>query len=150
MTFALLQRILIAGVAAQLVVVTPAAADDKSDLKKLQGAWECVETLKDGKRVDTYVGVRAIIKDNTLTWLFPKDGKFTAVKATFKIDSTKDPKHFDWTPAGKTEVHKRLFQFDGDRLKWSTNLGDNTPRPTRFSEGKWQFTMKRVAKDDKS
>ncbi len=140
----LFRTFLIAGVAGWLVAVTPAAADGKSDLKKLQGTWECVETLKDGKRVAMYVGVRAIIKGNTLTWLFPKDGKFTAVKATFTIDATKDPKHFDWRPNGTKEVHKRLYQLDGDRLKWSTNLGPKAPRPTKFSEGRWQFTMKRL------
>lgn len=144
MDLALLRTILIASVAGWLVVPTPAAADDKSDLEKLQGTWECVETLMDGKPVDMYVGVRAIIKDNTLTWLFPKDAKFTEVKATFTIDSTKDPKHFDWIPNGKQEVHKRLYEFDSNRLKWSTNLGANTPRPAKFSEGKWQFTMKRL------
>jgi uncharacterized protein (TIGR03067 family) len=136
--------VLIATVAGWLVVLSPAAGDDKSDLQKLQGTWECVETLKDNKRVDTYVGVRAVIKDNALTWLFPKDGKFTELKATFTIDSTKDPKQFDWSPAGKKEVHTRLYEFEGDRLKWSTNLGANSPRPARFSEGKWQFTMKRL------
>jgi uncharacterized protein (TIGR03067 family) len=138
------RTILIACLAGWLVAVTPTAADDRWDLKNLQGTWECVETLKDGKCVDTYVGVRAIIKGNSLTWLFPKDGKFTTVKATFTIDSTKAPKHFDWSPEGKTEVHKRLYAFDGDRLKWSTNLGSNAPRPKAFAKGKWRFTMKRL------
>jgi uncharacterized protein (TIGR03067 family) len=136
--------VLVAGMAGALLVATRGIADDKADVEKLQGSWECVGTLKDGKRVDTYVGVRVVIKDNHLTWVFPKDGKFTEVKATFTIDSTNDPKHFDWTPDGKKEVHKRLYEFDGDVLKWSTNLGADTPRPAKFSEGKWQFTMKRL------
>jgi uncharacterized protein (TIGR03067 family) len=144
MDVAVFRTILIAGIGAWTVAVKPAVADERSDLKKRQGTWECVETLKDGKRVDTYVGVRAVIKGKTLTWLFPKDGKFTAVKATFTIDATKDPKQFDWSPKGKEEVHKRLYKFDGDRLKWSTNLGTKAPRPAKFSEGKWQFTMKRL------
>jgi uncharacterized protein (TIGR03067 family) len=131
-------------VAGLLVAATAAAAGEKSDLEKLQGTWECVETLMDGKRVDTYVGVRARIKDHHLTWFFPRDGKFTQVQATFTIDPTKDPKHFDWTPEGTKQVHKRLYDLDGDVLKWSTNLGADAPRPARFSEGKWQFTMKRL------
>jgi uncharacterized protein (TIGR03067 family) len=131
-------------IAGLLVVQTTVGADEKSELNKLQGTWECVETLMDGKKVDMYVGVRAIIKDNSLTWLFPKDGKFTEVQATFRIDATKDPKHFDWTPDGKKEVHKRLYEFDGEKLKWSTNLGANSARPTKFTEGKWQFSMKRL------
>jgi len=137
-----IRMILIAG-AAGLVLPT-AAADGAADWNRLQGAWECVETLKDGKSVPMYVGVRAVIKDNTLTWLFPRNGKFFEVKATFKIDSSKSPKQFDWTPDGKKEVHMRLYELDGNMLKWSTNLGADTPRPAKFSEGKWQFTMKRL------
>jgi uncharacterized protein (TIGR03067 family) len=144
MTSAFLPRIFLVSVVGSLAVVTVAPADDQADREKLQGTWECVETLKDGKRVDMYVGVRAIIKDNHLTWLFPKDGNFTRIKATFTIDSTKDPKHFDWMPDGKNEVHKRLYAIDGDVLKWSTNLGADTPRPAKFADGKWQFTMKRL------
>ncbi len=143
MHLAHLRTVVAIGVAGWLVALAPAAADE-TDQKKLQGTWECVETLKDGKRVDTYVGVRAIIKGNRLTWLFPKGGKFTAVKATFTIDPTKGPKHFDWVPDGKKEVHRRLYELDGERLKWSTNLGARAPRPKKFSEGKWQFTMRRL------
>jgi uncharacterized protein (TIGR03067 family) len=131
-------------VAGLLVAATAAAAGEKSDQEKLQGTWECVETHMDGKRVDMYLGVRAKIDGNHLTWLFPKDGKFTETKATFTIDPTKDPKQFDWTPDGTKEVHQRLYELDGDVLKWSTNLGPDAPRPAKFSEGKWQFTMKRL------
>lgn len=117
----------------------------RSDQELLQGTWECVSTLKDGKKVKTYVGVRAIFQGNRLTWIFPQpDGTTKTAKAIFTIDPEQSPKHFDWYLEGKpAEVHRRLYTLEGDTLRWSTNLGTE-PRPATFDAGQWQFTMRRV------
>ena len=135
-----------------LVLALPAAVvlgkgdgKAKSDQELIQGTWECIATLKDGKQVETYVGVRAVIQDKNLTWIFPQpDGKTKTVKATFQLDSGKNPKYFDWSPADNpSEVHKRLYVLQGDTLLWSTNLGKES-RPESFTAGEWLFVMKRV------
>ena len=117
-----------------------------ADLKKLQGTWVCVATLKDGKAVQSYVGVKAVIIDTDLTWHFPqKDGSVREQKNKFRIDSAKNPKHFNWWREGKTEANadQRIYSVDGDTLKWGTNL-DYKTRPASFDKAVWQFTVKRV------
>ena len=122
-----------------------AEAQEGSDQALIQGTWQCVKTIKEGKQVDQYVGVRAIIQGNSLTWVFPQpDGTTRTTKAIFVLDATKDPKWFDWYAEDKpTQVHKRLYTLEGDSLTWSTNLGTEG-RPESFSAGKWQYIMKRV------
>lgn len=118
-----------------------------SDLQKLQGTWVCVATSKEGNVVKAYVGVKAVIKGNELIWYFPqKDGSIREQKNQFRIDPTKNPKHFDWWRSDKTEANAdlRLYAFtDNNTMRWATNL-DYKTRPTSFDEAKWVFTTKRV------
>ncbi len=115
-----------------------------TDQQRLQGTWECIATLRDGKQVRDYVGVRAVIEDNRLTWHFPQaDGSERVVKATFAIDPSQNPKHFDWYPEGGGRSHHRLYILEGDTLIWSDDLG-NAPRPAHFNAGRWQFVTRRV------
>ena len=117
----------------------------KSDQELIQGTWECVTTLKEGKQVQQYVGVRAILQGSRLTWIFPQpDGTKKSARAIFVLDPSKNPKWFDWYVEAKpAEIHKRLYTLEGDTLVWSTNLGTG-PRPESFNAGKWQFVVKRV------
>jgi uncharacterized protein (TIGR03067 family) len=128
-----------------LVIPVQGQAQEKTDQELIQGTWECVITIKEGKQVDQYVGVRAIMQGNRLTWIFPqRDGTTRTTKAVFTLDTTKNPKCFDWYTEDKpAQVHKRLYILEGDTLTWSTNLGMEA-RPESFEAGKWQFIMKRV------
>ena len=127
------------------VVPVLGEAQEKSDQELIQGTWECVTTMKEGNQVQQYVGVRAIMEGNRLTWVFPQpDGTTRTTKAIFILDTSKNPKYFDWYTEDKpTQIHKRFYVLEGDTLTWSTNLGPG-PRPETFSAGKWQFVMKRV------
>ena len=117
---------------------------DPSDGNRLQGTWVCVEVIHDGRRVDTYVGVRAVIQGDVLTWYFPRPGGPERVKeCRFTIDASKNPGHFDWWPVDKpAEVHRRLYILEGDTLKWASDLGAE-PRPKAFDAAHWQFLCKR-------
>ena len=121
----------------------------RSDQDRIQGTWECIATLQDGKQVDKYVGVRAVMQGDHLTWIFPQpQGKPQVLKAVFQLDPGKNPKSFEWHPEAKpAEVHKRLYLLEGDTLIWSTNLGAE-PAPESFTAGRWLFVMKRVAGQD--
>ena len=128
-----------------LVIAVACQAQEKNDQDLIQGTWECVTTIKEGKQVQEHVGVRAIMQGNSLTWIFPQpDGTTRSTKAIFVLDTTKNPKYFDWYTEDKpTLIHKRLYILEGDTLTWSTNLGAEE-RPESFTAGKWQFTMRRV------
>lgn len=115
-----------------------------SDQERLQGAWECVVTLKDGKQVKDFVGARAVMRGNTLAWHIPgPEGKELTTTASFTIDASQNPKHFDWYEENPPRVHRRLYVLAGDVLIWSTDLGD-APRPQHFAAGRWQFVMRRI------
>jgi uncharacterized protein (TIGR03067 family) len=122
-----------------------------SDQSLIEGTWECVASLKDGTPVKNYVGVRAIMQGERLTWIFPKpDGTKLTRHAIFKIDPTKNPKHFDWRPEDKPEeIHRRLYVLEGNKLTWVSNLGmagheHEDVRPESLDAGKWRFVMNRV------
>jgi uncharacterized protein (TIGR03067 family) len=132
--------------ASQWPAICKAQEPAKSDQERLQGTWECIAAVKDGKQVTTYVGVRATMQGNRLTWTFPQPGAQPKVmQATFRIDSKQNPKHFDWyVPEKPNDIHRRLYILKGDVLIWSTNLGAGE-RPTSFVTGQWQFVMNRVS-----
>ena len=127
------------------------AEEKPGDQRLLQGEWECVASFKEGKQTQSYLGVRATIQDNRLTWSFPKpDGTKRVQRTVFKLDPSKTPKHFDWNPEDKpTEVHRRLYVLEGNTLTWVTNLGmpgheHEDVRPESLATGKWRFVMKRI------
>ena len=118
----------------------------QNDQELIQGTWECVISLNEGKQVTSYVGVQAIVRDDRLTWMFPKqDGTKKASPATFRLNASQSPKHFDWwSDESPTDVHERLYILQGDILIWSTNLKPARPRPASFNAGQWMFVMKRL------
>jgi uncharacterized protein (TIGR03067 family) len=118
-----------------------AAMDDQA---LLQGTWQCVQTFKDGKAVPDYVGVKGILKGNTLTWVFPaRDGRDVREEGRFAIDPRQ--KHFDWyyVSEGPSKLHRRLYAVDRDTLHMADNFGKGG-RPASFDQAIWRFVCKRV------
>ena len=131
-----------------LAIVFPAAGvfgqnAVRSDSELLQGEWICTATVKDGEKVTTYVGVKAQIEGENLTWHFPKrDGTYETQKNRFRIDPAQ--KHFDWwRPENPNRVEYRLYSVTANELRWSSHVDWKT-RPLSFEKGRWQFTMQRV------
>jgi uncharacterized protein (TIGR03067 family) len=94
--------------------------DQPSDQRLLQGTWICVATFKDGQPVQTFVGVKAIIRDDRMTWIFPQgDGGEAAEEAAVTIDANQ--RHFDWyyLTSGPSKMHRRLYSLEGDTLRWA-------------------------------
>jgi uncharacterized protein (TIGR03067 family) len=133
-------------------------APPKDDQKLIQGTWECVVTIYGGKQAPHFVGVRAVIEGNRLTWVFPQPGGAppTTQKAVFRLDPSQNPKQMDWYPkSNPSDVHRRLYVLEGDLLLMSTNLLAQVPRegvkppregvrPTSISAATWLFVCKRV------
>jgi uncharacterized protein (TIGR03067 family) len=131
------------------------AADTKTpptdDQKLIQGTWQCVVTIYGGKQDPHYVGVRAVIEGNHLTWVFPQPGGAPpkTQKAVFHLDPGQNPRQMDWYPeSNPSDVHRRLYVLEGDLLLMSTNLRNESPRegvrPTSISAAPWLFVCKRV------
>src|SRR5437764_1104317 len=109
---------LFAGMISVAILITTAAAGDdatKAELKKLEGTWQLVSAVKEGKETaaDVVKKIRVVIKDGKHTVYF---GDQAAVKdIPFTLDPTKNPKTtVDTLPDGKQI--KGIYKLDGDTL----------------------------------
>lgn len=108
-------RILLIGVAGLAVPLE--TKEDKSDLKKLEGAWVVVGIEELGKRgTDEEVkkeDLRFTFAGNKVTVRLGKNEK--PQEGTFTIDAAKKPKHIDMK-AGDLKI-RGIYAIDGDTLK---------------------------------
>ena len=88
-------------------------ADDKDELKKLEGNWEFVAAVAGGMEVPAGKG--------TPEKLTIKDGKMTGFGPEIKLstDATKKPKWLNMTFArdGKESTINAIYELNGDELK---------------------------------
>ncbi len=132
-----------------LVLGADSKDDPKSDQQKLQGKWIITSGVIDGN-----VLAKNQLKGNTL--VFDKDkysyttGQGEKGSGTFKLDTSKKPKHLDTVPADgpiQGQTVEQIYEIDGDNLKICIAL-PGTPRPTEFkseaASGLWLFTYQRA------
>ena len=111
------------------------------ELKKLQGIWKQIALERDGmpQAADEFgPEPRSIFVDDTYVVTLA-DGS-TAIKGTFKLDPTQEPKTIDWTDtfgedAGKTFL--AIYSLEGDRLVFCA-ADEGQERPTEFRTGPGQ------------
>jgi len=98
---------------ALLTVVVAARADDKDELKKLEGVWDVVAMEAGGMAVPAGKG-----GPEKLTI---KDGKMTGFGPEIKLstDATKKPKWLSmtFTREGKDSTVNAIYELNGDELK---------------------------------
>lgn len=105
------------------------------ELKKLQGTWKQIALEKDGVPdfVDEYgQEPRATFVDDTYVVTLA-DGTI-AIKGTFRLDPTREPKTIDWIDtfgedAGKTFL--AIYSLEGDELIFCA-ADEGQERPTEF------------------
>lgn len=128
------------------------AGDGADDAKKLQGAWEVVELIAYGTKIDPkeFQGTRFVFDGNKLTVTpaidkgKPADKKpaververFVKRTFTFKLDPSKKPAHVDLTNTddkGKPGASPGIYEIKGDTLRWCQNdASKSTDRPKDF------------------
>src|SRR5206468_2002717 len=75
-----------------------------------------------------------------------KKGEFAVEEATFRLDSTKDPKHIDMTRKRDGRTVQGIYVLAGDTLKIAYYLGGEV-RPMGFADnGVFVETLKRQIK----
>ncbi len=128
-----------------LLSVIGVRADDaaaKKMLKELEGSYTASSMTKGGEPApDEFLKTIAfIIKGDTFTVSFKKDGKGEDKAATAVLDTTQKPTAIDLTPkdgpnAGKPMLGIIKVEKDTVTLCW-TDSGDNSPRPKDFTSTK--------------
>jgi uncharacterized protein (TIGR03067 family) len=95
--------------------------EGQTDLEKLQGTWQLISGVVDGKKLpdEEVKNTQIIIKGNTFV-LPHASGVGTSPKGTFIINSGADPKQVDSTAtdgpnAGKVSLG--IYEVEGDHQK---------------------------------
>ena len=107
-------------------------AEDKSDLKLIQGTWKVV--VGDAADNEPIVGdLLTFSPDGRLTIQKERGGASQKETGTFAIDPSKSPKTIDLKPDKNSEgqLIPGIYELTGDRLKICV-AGRGKPRPTQF------------------
>jgi uncharacterized protein (TIGR03067 family) len=109
-------------------------SDSKKDADALQGTWRMASVMRNGEEVsaDFLREGRLVVKGEQYSVTVNQQ---TAV-ATYKLDSSKNPKHIDFTytegpQAGETV--KGIYEVEGDTYKMCRGLTSEAERPTKFA-----------------
>jgi len=102
-------------------------SDEKTgDKDNIQGSWNFVTVEGNGEKVPAKkVKGKIIITATKITFTFEKE------EASYKLDPSKKPKHFDLVAEGKTIPG--IYLLEGDNLKLCWDASDKAIRPTKFN-----------------
>jgi uncharacterized protein (TIGR03067 family) len=117
--------------ACALLLAGPLAANDKDELKKLEGTWLLISAEANGEQIpkEALKGQTTTLKGETFTIRTPG---VPPARGKFKIDPSKSPKQFDWAEEGTKVALIAIYELRGDTLRiCSTRAGGK--RPTTFS-----------------
>jgi uncharacterized protein (TIGR03067 family) len=149
-----LSYVLLFGIPA--LVCGPTLAGDADDAKKLQGAWEIVELIQYGKKVDFNIikGTKFVFADNLLRILPPSDKveEFEKRSFSFKLNPAKQPAQVELSALDgkhKGVTSPGIYELKVDTLRWCQSDAAKAPeRPKDFTSPEkspfYLFTLKRV------
>lgn len=110
--------------------------DAKKDQEALQGKWDVIKIVADGREVpeDKIRGVTLVVKDDTMALTEPNSAE--KLEFSFKLDTGKKPKGIDTTPSNGPFQGKKvsgIYELNGTELKLCLPNDENAARPTEFN-----------------
>jgi uncharacterized protein (TIGR03067 family) len=120
------------GPAAARAPATAAPPAPRTDPQRLQGVWQLVSSINDGKKApeNEVRDVRLELTDTT----FRSDCAGALFReSTYTIDPTRDPRRLDFTSRGDFAPHvcQAIYRFEGDQLVLCYPRS-GAERPARF------------------
>ncbi len=119
--------------------------DAKNEQKQLQGKWIMTSAVIDGNKLQIKGSV--VFEGDKYSYNSGDDEKGSG---TFKLDTSKKPRHLDSIPSdgpAQGATVEQIYEIDGDKLKICMAL-PGTPRPTAFKSeagsNLYLFTYKRA------
>jgi uncharacterized protein (TIGR03067 family) len=111
------------------------ADDAKKDLEELQGDWEVVEFIADGKPSPEEVckEIKIVFKGEKMQLSGP--GEIGIREYSFKLDPSKKPKAIDVTALDgpfKDKSVPAIYELEGDELRFCMPNQETKDRPTEF------------------
>jgi uncharacterized protein (TIGR03067 family) len=112
-----------------------------TEMEKFQGTWRQIAHERDGVADppdEQGWEPRATFTGDTFVVTLA-DGR-TAIKGTFKLDPTREPKAVDWTDTFGPDARKTflaIYSLEGDRLVFCA-ASEGQERPTEFRAGPGQ------------
>jgi len=124
-----------------------AGGDGKTGDKALDGAWEFVTWIRDGKEVEPLKEGKHISTFHGESFS-AKVGDKILGKATIKVDSTRTPKTIDFTPLegpNKGKTAHGIYEVKADELR-ICNAQPGRDRPTEFASKEGSHISLRIYK----
>ena len=120
-----------------LIALASVAMADDTELKRLQGHWQVIELVEDGKVIPPSAiedwlpsGGKIEIVDNAIVTTSTDDGKKHV--RILQVDPTQYPKGIEIKSRDKSEV-LGIYRFDNDRLLVCVADSEEATRPREFS-----------------
>ena len=137
--------------ASLLIGAEPKPEGAETDRRTIQGTWEYVSALRDGKPYKPPIGVRITFAGDKVRRVI---GEKTHEHG-FKLDPKKNPKQISLirTVNGKAEVSTGIYRLEADSITWCFNLpGRPIPKTlaTKSGDGLTLCVLKRVEPDAKT
>ncbi len=117
----------------------------------LLGAWKVVNFESNGRSKDEPIGAVVTFDGKTMAVKLKNDN---AEKGSYRLDTTKTPKHLDLTvlKGDETLVHLNIYKVEGKTLTIVFNER-RQPRPTKFDVGQGdnyeRIELTRIVSDPK-
>jgi uncharacterized protein (TIGR03067 family) len=125
-------------IAAGLLAAPVPAQDATKDKTNIEGTWEVMSAVREGKPRDDIKGDKLIFKDGKLTIKNMKKKKDE--NGTYKLDPGKKPKTIDLTQDGSDKTLKGIYELKGDKLTICVSPPDSE-RPDKFESLEGGKTM---------
>jgi uncharacterized protein (TIGR03067 family) len=134
----MISRVLAVVAICSLGFMSVAQDKPKDDSLLVQGIWDWDPAAKQSDAKPVVLLERVVIKGDTLTFHYSRNGKKFTTPTEFKLDPKRSPKEIDFTPteegnANKGKTYLGLYEVKAGQLRICYR-GPGSTRPKNFND----------------